>query len=192
MLWRVQQIPCKQMAEGSRLSGTASLSSEVRNSPLTPRWCHRCEATSNHTGDALTWTAQPSTRPGDVWSAPTPSCANTTVEQDWSSWLVKLGADRQTRPPISSRNSPRRRREVCLVFFKSGQDRLGRCGGAPCWRAAVLELSRCRSFYRRAVVGVEGDTPSSSAGERYPPCASERVCSRRVHVYSACAGLRDC
>ena len=75
-----------------------------------------------------------------------PGCANATAEQDWSSWLLKLGADGRTRPPTSSSNSPRRRREVCLVFCKSGQDRLGRCGGVPCWLAAVLELSRCRSL----------------------------------------------
>ena len=124
---------------------TASLSSEVRNSPLTLRWCHRCEA-GNRTGDVLMWTAQPSTRPDDVRSAPTLSCANATAEQDWSSSLRKLGADGRTRLPTSFSNSPRRRWEVCLVFFKSGQDRLGRCGGVPCWRAAVLELSRCRSL----------------------------------------------
>ena len=40
----------------------------------------------------------------------------------------------------------KRRRAVCLVFFKSGQDRLGRCGGVLCWRAAVLELLRRRSL----------------------------------------------
>ena len=42
---------------------------------------HRCEATASRTGDVLTWTAQPS---GDVRSAPTPSCAKATAEQDWS------------------------------------------------------------------------------------------------------------
>ena len=43
------------MAEGLKLSWTASPSSEVRNSPLTPRWCHPCEATGNRTRDVLTW-----------------------------------------------------------------------------------------------------------------------------------------
>ena len=32
------------------------------------------------------------------------------------------------------------------MFCNSGRDRLGRSGGAPCWRAAALELSRCRSL----------------------------------------------